>query len=136
MEWLRFANLIEPALVVRSGVFINLANRHVRDAVLCGFDSEEERAKVCFDLVKFSLADDSCEHVEAVTAIRVDDVGMKTPVVVKSDRTAVIQGKSAKGSTFPISDHVILVDPVVDDRYFNQRKVYSHHFLQVSRRIC
>jgi hypothetical protein len=53
VEWLRFANLIEPALVVRSGVFINLANRHVRDAVLCGFDSEEERAKVCFDLVKF-----------------------------------------------------------------------------------
>jgi hypothetical protein len=45
---------------------------------------------VRFDFVKFSLLYNPCQYVEAVTTIRVKDVGMKTSLVVKSDRTTVI----------------------------------------------
>jgi hypothetical protein len=90
---------------------------------------------IVFNLVKFSLLYHPGEHVEAVTAVRVNDVGVKVSAVGKTDRPPVIQRKSAEGAAFSIGNHLALIGPVVNDRYFNQRKVYSHRFPQASRRI-
>jgi hypothetical protein len=50
-EWIEFCFSSEPAFIIRSGIYLRIANRHASEALLLTFDSEYDRIAISKKLI-------------------------------------------------------------------------------------